>query len=88
MLPILASLSLANTTIGNCHFNGERPDHVITTNGMILHYEEDLEMTGVVGKFNVWEGTGNVWVVFTDSESYRKNAFIVKGNLQTCYGGK
>jgi len=88
MLLLLASFSLAETTLGNCRFAGSYPKRSIITSGMTIRYDEKFEVTGNVGRYTLWEGTGNVWIVVTDPEVYSKNVFIVKGNLQACYGGK
>ena len=84
-----ASFAQSRTLIGSCTFNkdsnNKAPTNITSIGGDIqLHHNGSFKQTGSEGSVNVWKGTGDIWVIYNNSNARNKYRFVTTGQIQTC----
>ena len=60
----LMSTAMADWTYGTAYFKGSQPSSCMSVGGVMIWYSGSLSQTGNEGGVQVWEGTGDICVVF------------------------
>lgn len=74
----------SDTLIGRCTFNGQKPRYCTSIGTMTVYHSGDFKIKSISGKFDCYDGTGTIWIVFHSKKSAETFKFIGTGNVQTC----
>lgn len=85
----LGSFGQSRSLIGNCTFtkdsNNRAPSNILSIGGDIqLYHNGSFKQTGFEGSVNIWKGTGDIWVIYNNSNARNKYRFVTNGQIQTC----
>lgn len=58
------TMAMADWTYGTAHFTGSQPSSCLTYGTVKMWYNGSLTRTGTYGGEEIWEGTGDICVVF------------------------
>lgn len=79
MLCGLMITALADWTYGSACFSGSQPSSCLNHGGVIIWYNGSLAQTGNEGGEEVWQGTGDICVVYPQHYNGPKMRFLSKG---------
>jgi hypothetical protein len=71
-------------SVGRCSFKGTRPSRGTTRGGIQVLHNGTVKITKIRGGVNVWTGSGDVAVIYTNSREVGKHLFEVTGSVQEC----
>lgn len=71
--------AMADWTYGTATFKGNQPSSSMTAGTVRIWYNGSLSQTGNEGGVQIWEGTGDICVVFPKNYNGPKMRFLSKG---------
>ena len=71
--------AMADWSYGTARFRGNQPTSSMSYGDVKIWYNGTLKQTGVQGNTLIWEGTGNICVVFPKNYSGRQMRFYSSG---------
>lgn len=71
-------------SIGKCSFDGIRPSNTSSYGTVTVIHNGTVKTTGSSGIRTVWEGTGDIYVIFGRFDDIGKHEFRVRGEVHTC----
>lgn len=71
--------ALADWTYGSAYFTGSQPSSCLNHGGVMIWYDGDLKQTGNNGGVEIWEGTGDICVVYPKDYDGPQMRFTSKG---------
>ena len=79
----IMTVSMADWTYGTDSFKGNQPSSCMTVGTVIIWYNGSLTQTGIEGNVEIWQGTGDICVVFPKNYNGRQMRFFSSGgNVQ------
>ena len=83
---ITFNLIAGDTLIGKCRFHHENdaPRYTTMIGSMTVYHNGDFKKKSVEGKYDCYEGSGRICVIFNTKKVAETFKFIGKGNIQTC----
>ena len=75
----LLSTAMADWTYGTASFKGNQPSSSMTAGTVRIWYNGSLSKTGSEGDVEIWEGTGDICVVFPKNYNGPKMRFTSSG---------
>jgi hypothetical protein len=88
ILSLLFTLVVSNgqsrMSIGKCIFEGKQPSTIIINGTVTIYHNGSMKRTSTNGGVNIWQGNGDVWVIFGNAADVQKNKFVTNGKVQTC----
>lgn len=76
----LMSTAMADWTYGTAYFKGSQPSSCMSVGGVMIWYSGSLSQTGNEGGVQIWEGTGDICVVFPKNYNGPQMRFLSKGD--------
>ena len=71
--------AMADWTYGTAYFKGSQPSSCMSVGGVLIWYSGSLSQTGLEGGVQIWEGTGDICVVFPKNYNGPKMTFTSSG---------
>ena len=68
--------------IGKCYFDGDEPSKCFSFGTVTIYHNGTVNKTASRGDVNIWEGSGDVWVILGRPQDVGKNEFKVSGRVQ------
>ena len=79
----IMTVSMADWTYGTASFKGNQPSSCMSVGTVKIWYNGSLRQTGTEGNVEIWQGTGNICVVFPKNYNGRQMRFLSSGgNVQ------
>ena len=79
----MLTIARADWTYGTASFKGNQPSSCMTVGTVIIWYNGSLRQTGTEGNVEIWQGTGDICVVFPKNYNGRQMRFFSSGgNVQ------
>ena len=75
----IMTVSMADWTYGTASFKGNQPSSCMTVGTVIIWYNGSLRQTGTEGNVEIWQGTGDICVVFPKNYNGRQMRFFSSG---------
>ena len=76
--------AMADWTYGTASFKGSQPSSCLSHGGVLIWYNGSLTQKGLEGGVEIWEGTGDICVVYPKDYNGPKLKFIsTGGSVQT-----
>lgn len=66
-------------TYGTAYFQGSQPSNCLSHGTVMIWYNGELKQTGLNGGVEIWEGTGDICVVYPKNYNDSKMRFMSKG---------
>jgi hypothetical protein len=61
-----------------------QPSTIIITGTVTIYHNGSMIRSGTNGGVNIWQGNGDVWVIFGNASDVQKYKFVTNGKVQTC----
>ena len=71
--------AMADWTYGTARFKGDQPSSCMDVGSVMIWYNGTLTKTGIDGGVEIWEGTGDICVVFPKKYSGPQMRFTSSG---------
>lgn len=71
--------AMADWTYGTAYFQGSQPSNCLSHGTVMIWYDGELKQTGLNGGVEIWEGTGDICVVYPKNYNGPKMRFTSKG---------
>jgi hypothetical protein len=71
--------AMADWTYGTARFKGNQPSSCLSHGTVMIWYNGSLRQTGLEGNEEIWEGTGDICVVFPKDYRGRQMRFFSSG---------
>ena len=79
----IMTVSMADWTYGTASFKGNQPSSCMSVGTVKIWYNGSLRQTGTEGNVEIWQGTGDICVVFPKNYNGRQMLFLSSGgNVQ------
>lgn len=79
----IMTVSMADWTYGTASFKGNQPSSCMSVGTVKIWYNGSLRQTGTEGNVEIWQGTGDICVVFPKNYNGRQMRFFSSGgNVQ------
>lgn len=75
----LLTSAMADWTYGTAKFKGDKPSSGMLVGTVSIWYNGSLNRTGIEGGVEIWEGTGDICVVFPKNYSGPQMRFTSSG---------
>jgi hypothetical protein len=75
----MLTAAMADWTYGTARFFGNQPSSCLNHGGVMIWYNGSLEQTGISGNEEIWQGTGDICVVFPKNYNGRQMRFLSSG---------
>lgn len=75
----MLTAAMADWSHGTAHFYGNQPSSCMSSGGVMIWYNGTLEQTRSEGNVLIWEGTGDICVVFPRNYHGPQMRFLSKG---------
>ena len=76
--------AMADWTYGTAYFSGSQPSNCLSHGTVMIWYNGELKQTGLNGGVEIWEGTGDICVVYPKNYDGPKMTFTsTGGSVQT-----
>ena len=75
----IMTVSMADWTYGTASFKGNQPSSCMSVGTVKIWYNGSLRQTGTEGNVEIWEGTGDICVVFPKNYNGRQMRFFSSG---------
>ena len=75
----MLTVAMADWTYGSARFTGSQPSSCLNHGGVMIWYDGELKQTGLNGGVEIWEGTGNICVVYPKNYRGPQMHFTSKG---------
>lgn len=75
----MLTAAMADWTYGTAHFTGSQPSNCLSHGTVMIWYNGTLTQTGLNGGVEIWEGTGDICVVYPKNYNGPKMRFTSKG---------
>ena len=75
----MLTVAMADWTYGTAYFIGSQPSSCLDHGGVKIWYNGKLKQTGLNGGVEIWEGTGDICVVYPKNYNGPKMKFTSKG---------
>ena len=71
--------AMADWTYGTAYFKGSQPSSCLSHGTVMIWYNGTLTQTGLEGGVEIWEGTGDICVVYPKNYNGPQMRFMSKG---------
>ena len=75
----IMTVSMADWTYGTASFKGNQPSSCMSVGTVKIWYNGSLRQTGTEGNVEIWQGTGDICVVFPKNYNGRQMRFFSSG---------
>lgn len=75
----LLTTAMADWTYGTARFTGSQPSSCLHHGSVIIWYNGSLEQKGINGNEEIWQGTGDICVVFPKNYNGHQMRFFSSG---------
>ena len=75
----MLTVAMADWTYGTARFKGNQPSSCMSVGTVKIWYNGSLRQTGTEGNVEIWEGTGDICVVFPKNYNGRQMRFFSSG---------
>ena len=75
----LMLIAMADRTYGTAYFQGSQPSNCLSHGTVMIWYNGELKQTGLNGGVEIWEGTGDICVVYPKNYRGPQMRFTSKG---------
>ena len=73
------TVAMADWTYGTAYFKGSQPSSCMSVGTVRIWYNGSLKQTALQGNVEIWEGTGDICVVFPKNYNGRQMRFTSTG---------
>lgn len=78
-LSSMLTVAMADWTYGTAYFKGSQPSSCLSHGTVMIWYNGSLTQTGLEGGVEIWEGTGDICVVFPKDYKGPQMRFMSSG---------
>ena len=75
----MLTIVMADWTYGTAYFKGTQPSNCLSHGTVMIWYNGSLTQTGLEGGVEIWEGTGDICVVYPKNYKGPKMTFTSTG---------
>jgi hypothetical protein len=75
----MLTIVMADWTYGTAYFKGAQPSNCLSHGTVMIWYNGSLTQTGLEGGVEIWEGTGDICVVYPKNYKGPKMTFTSTG---------
>ena len=75
----MLTVAMADWTYGTAYFKGNQPSSCMSVGTVMIWYNGTLRQTSIEGNVEIWQGTGDICVVFPKNYNGRQMRFTSTG---------